>query len=184
MGAIQMLMRGKKDRPRLCLRLERLARDGRGTHGFSLVELAIASAILAIAIAGVLAIASTGHRQLDDIRRTARADQIIQQKIEDLRNIQNFASIMSATGTFTDPKDPTAKFIGTVLGTTSFRTVTGTNTYSIGDFGANFATYSGQQICRQVTVAVSWKGLNGVTHTRSMTAVFTRNGLNDYVFPP
>jgi Tfp pilus assembly protein PilV len=131
--------------------------------GFTILENAVAAAILTVVVVGILAITSHSFIVMQETRDFSRANQILQQKMEDIRLLR-FSDIQSLPGTFTDPSDTQNKFAGTITKTT-YRT-----------------SLSGAAVSIKVTLSVAWTGRDGKRRTQSMTSVFSSTGLNDYIF--
>ena len=135
----------------------------RKSQGLTLVEVMVGMGILALAIIGTLTTASHSLVQLQTMREFSRANQILQQKMEDIR-LLNFTSIQALPGTFTDPNDTHGMYAGTIT----------QQVYLTDNNGAT------QSI--KLTVQVTWTGRNGRARTLTLCSVFTNYGLNTYVF--
>src|SRR5262245_58947448 len=76
--------------------------DGRRQcGGFTLVEALGASVILMFVLVSLLGLSSQCFRYLTDIRRTARATQVLQQKMEDIR-LLSWSALQVVSPTFAD----------------------------------------------------------------------------------
>lgn len=133
------------------------------TGGFTLTEVAIGSLILLVSIIGVLTLASQSFLQLQTIRQFSRANQILQQKMEDIR-LLSFSSIQALPSTFSDPNDTQHFYTGTI----------NQQTYLTDSYGYAEAI--------KVTLKVTWTSRNGKARTQTLSTVFTNYGLNSYVF--
>jgi prepilin-type N-terminal cleavage/methylation domain-containing protein len=131
--------------------------------GFTIIEVAIASAILAVSIIGALVIASQSMLMLQTTREFSRANQILQQRMEDIRLLR-FTAIQALPSTFTDPNDPKHIYAGTITKQT-YRT-----------------DGSGKVASLKVTLSVTWKGRNGIARGQTLSTVFADGGLNEYIF--
>lgn len=129
--------------------------------GFTIMEALIASMILGLALASVLAISSHSFRYLSDIRLTARSSQVLQQKMEDLR-LLSWSDLHSQSNTFTDPVQP-----GTFNGTISF---------------SPYDTYGSLVTATRVTLTVTWTNRNSGLSTNTLSTVVANGGLNKYIF--
>lgn len=138
-----------------------LAPNTRG--GFAILENSIAAAILALVVVGILTITSHSFIVMQQTRDFSRANQILQQKMEDIRLLR-FSDIQSLPTTFTDPSDTQNKYAGTIAKET-YRT-----------------SLSGTPVSIKVTLSVTWTGREGKQRTQTMTSVFSSTGLNDYIF--
>lgn len=126
----------------------------------------MATFVMAFGIASSIITMQAGLRQLDLARSTTLAAQIIQSEMERLR-MKSWASIsvLPATESFD--------------GATYFST----NAQLAGKFQITRTVAddpAGEM--KDITVAVTWTGLNGINHSRSFTAVYARNGLYDYYY--
>jgi|GEM_PF-1390491 len=135
----------------------------KGRRAFAILENAIAAAILALVVVGILTITSHSFVMMQQTRDFSRANQILQQKMEDIRLLR-FSDIQSLPSTFTDPNDTQNKFAGTITKTT-YRT-----------------SLSGTAVSIKVTLSVTWMGRDGKQRNQTMTSVFSSTGLNDYIF--
>jgi Tfp pilus assembly protein PilV len=144
------------------LLLQRATRR-RNTRAFTLIEVAIASAVLMLAIIGTLTMASQSFVVTQNVREFSRANQILQQKMEDIR-LLSFSNVQALPSTFTDPNDTAGKYAGTIA-VENYRSSPGGNVVSV-----------------KVTLQLTWTGRGGKTRTASLVSVFTSSGLNDYIF--
>jgi Tfp pilus assembly protein PilV len=133
-----------------------------GHAGFSILEAMLATMILGVVLASVLAIASHSFRYLSDIRRTARSSQILQQKLEDIR-LLSWSDVNNLPSTFTDPADADGIYKGFISKTPY-------------DF------YNGTATVVNVTVTVVWKNNNNNSMTNSLSTLVSDGGLNKYIF--
>jgi Tfp pilus assembly protein PilV len=131
--------------------------------GFAILENAVAASILALVVVGILTITSHSFIVMQQTRDFSRANQILQQKMEDIRLLR-FSDIQSLPATFTDPSDSQNKFAGAIAKET-YRT-----------------SLSGAPVSIKVTLSVTWTGRDGKPRTQTMTSVFSSTGLNDYIF--
>ena len=139
------------------------ARFSRNRSGFTILEAMIASMILGLALGSVLAVASHCLRYVTDIRRTARASQVLQQKMEDIR-LLNWTQVTSLTNVFTDPNDTNRIYSGRIIRTTN-------------DFYGTTATVL------NVTLLVTWTNQSaGKVVTNSLSTLMSNGGLNKYIF--
>src|SRR5882724_8651676 len=81
--------------------------------GFTLAEAIVSTLILAVVLTSVLAVSSQCARFLTDIRRTARASQVLQQEMEAIR-LLDWTTLQSLSNTFTDPNDTNHIYRGTI----------------------------------------------------------------------
>lgn len=136
--------------------------------GFTIIEVAIATFVMAFGIATSILTMQSGFKQTDLARGTTIAAQIIQSEMERLRMMSwTLINALPASETF----DGTTYFSANPEMAGKF-TVTRTV--------ANNATTPAE--IRDLTVAVTWKTYDGRSHTRSFTAIYAKNGLYDYYY--
>jgi Tfp pilus assembly protein PilV len=131
--------------------------------GFTIIEVAIAGAILMLAIIGTLTMASQSFVVTQNVREFSRANQILQQKMEDIR-LLSFTNVQSLSSTFSDPNDVSGFYAGTIA-VENYRTAPDGSVASL-----------------KVTIKVSWTGRGGKQRSASLVSVFTKSGLNDYIY--
>jgi type II secretory pathway pseudopilin PulG len=143
--------------------------------GFTIVEVAMAAAIMAFAITGSIIVLKSGFTALDNARNTTLASQIIQSEMERIRllnwsNIDAMSSEQKLTLSTLFPSNTiTSKFTSILASRfTAVRTAT------------NVSGKAGEM--KTITVTVSWVGIDGLSHTRSTTGSYCKNGLYDYYY--
>jgi hypothetical protein len=129
----------------------------RNIDGLTLVELGIASAILAFVLFSSISVASRCMRFMMDTNRTAQGTQILERKLESLRSL-SWTDLQNLPGTFTDPDDTAGFFPGTIKKST-------------------LDSYSGSPTLIQVTLSVTYKNATRLM-TNSYTTVFSKGGVN------
>lgn len=144
---------------------QRSHRQGEG--GYTLTEVMLASIILAFSVVSVLAVASQGFRYIADMRRTARSSQVVQQKLEDIRLINVWSTLLALNNTtFTDTNLPGCTYSGRITATPY----------------TPYNSYFGTAIVVRVTVSVNWVNRTSHVQTNSLTTLFCQNGLNTYFY--
>jgi prepilin-type N-terminal cleavage/methylation domain-containing protein len=166
-------------------------RQERGTAGFTITELVIATAIISIAFVSLYAGIASSFSVLSIARENLRANQIMVEKLETIR-LYNWDQINSngfITPTFEAPFFPTVitnmtgtNPDGTPIytsytngmsgGVTYFGTVEITNAPVSSAYATNM---------RLVTVSLVWTNGNVPRH-RTMQTLISANGLQDYIF--
>ena len=132
--------------------------------GFTLLEAMIASVILAFALASVLAVVSQGARYLTDIRRTARASQILQQEMEGIRLTNVWAGITGLNNTtFSDQIDTNHLYSGSIT-------------------ESNYSSYGSTTTVVEVTLTLTWTNQVNVVLTNRLSALVGNGGLNKYIY--
>ena len=132
--------------------------------GYSLVELIIASGIMAIVFGTSFGVLGQGFKLMESARDLTRASQILQSEMELLRT-ENWATIstMAETSTFL----PHAEF------ETEFQ-----SRYTC----TRKVVTSGKSDQRLITLRVAWTTRGGVDHERSYVTYYTKEGINDYYY--
>lgn len=128
----------------------------------TLLEAMIATLILGFVLASVLAVLSQCARYLTDIRRTARASQVLQQEMETIR-LLDWNTFQSLTNSFSDPSDTNKIYVGTIT-------------------KSSYDTYSSTTTVTKVTLTVTWTNQVNRVLTNTLTSLVSNGGLNKYVF--
>jgi Tfp pilus assembly protein PilV len=143
------------------------ARNRRAQRGFTIIEVAMATFVMAFGIATSIIAMQSGYKQIDLARGTTIAAQIIQSEMERIRmmswtTVNALAASESFDGStyFSANPDVAGKY-----------TITRTNV----------ANATNAEI-RDLTVSVRWQTYDGRWHTRSFTAIYAKNGLYDYYY--
>ena len=131
--------------------------------GFTLIEAMVASIILGVVLVSLLLLSSRCFHYLTDIRRTARATQVLQQKIEDIR-LLSWSSLQTINTSFVDSN--------TVLNTV----------YTGNIFTNSYDTYAGTATVMQVTLRLTWRDRTDSTQTNYLSTLVANGGLNRYIF--
>lgn len=143
------------------------------SRAFTLIEVTLAAGVLALAIATSITTLMSGFRALDTARCTTIAAQIIQSEMERIRllswdgaspvGVNNLPA--SATLTITDIFPGSADIAARFVAARTTADVAG----MVGDM-------------KRITVTVTWKGIDGVPHSRNSTTHYCQNGLYDYYY--
>lgn len=145
-------------------------------RGVTLLEIVMATAIIAVTGAGVISSINYGLCIMRIARENQRATQIMLEKLEAIR-LYNWSQVTN-TGfiptTFTAPYDPTGA-VGS-QGTTYYGTMSVSNPV----FSGTTPNYSAS--LRQFNVTVNWTNVGGLTHTRSLSTYVAQNGVQNYVY--
>ena len=143
-----------------------------GTLAYSLVELLVAVAVLAIMFVSLYSGFSAGFAIIQVARENLRATQILQEKMETIR-------------LYTWDQVNTAGFVPTnfiedfyVVGTNAGTGIKYTGTVSIAQAPI---TESYSNDLKLVTIQVQWLSAK-VARTREMSTFVTRNGLQNYIY--
>lgn len=140
----------------------------RAARGFTIMEVMMATFVLALGISTSIIAMQSGFKSLDVARDTTLAAQILQSEIERLR-MQSWASVsalpasepVALSTTFTSDPALVAKF-------TLTRTVVA-DPDRPGDV-------------MDLTLSVTWNSYDGRAHARSFQTKYMRNGLYDYYY--
>jgi Tfp pilus assembly protein PilV len=140
---------------------------GGAQGGFTVLEVAMATFVMAFGIATAIVAMQSGFRHLDLSRGTTLAAQIIQSEMERIR-------MMSWAGVTALP--PKETFDGSAFFSSDARaknyTVTRTRT----------ADPARPAEAMNLGVSVRWQTYDGRWHTRSFSSVYIKNGLYDYYY--
>ncbi|MDO8541399.1 MAG: hypothetical protein Q7S40_13250 [Opitutaceae bacterium] len=154
-------------------RLHRVPADA---SGFTIIEVALATFVMAFGIATSIIALQMGFRAIDVARDGTLASQIMQSEIERLRlwpwNNTSTSAVdsicelpasepVSMSSMFTTSAAIAAKYVVT-------RTVTA-DTARPGDV-------------KYITITVTWHSYDGRAHTRTFTTMYAKNGLYDYYY--
>lgn len=146
------------------------ALDSRNRHAFTITEVAVVAVILGILLSSILALVSHSARYLHDIRLAARAAQVLQQKIEDIRILQwenSNSNIVCLT------RYPLLWTNSESTYCTNVITIT-TNRYD---------SYSGTTTVLRVTLTTTWTNFSSRRiETNRLTTLVTNRGINNQHF--
>ncbi len=154
----------------------------RGRRGFTIVEVAVAATVMILAITSAIIVLQMGFKALDTARKTTLSAQIIQSEMERIRMLS--WSRIQALKTASDD-DPSINLDDIFPKNTEVerkvlaqmkKTFTPAPTRSItylSDYGNDVVS---------ITVTVTWTGLDGVTHSRSTSTRYSKNGLYNYYY--
>jgi len=136
--------------------------------GFTIVEVAMASFIMAFGIATSIIAMQSGYKHIDLARGTTLASQIIQSEMERLRMMSwTMINALPASETFDG-----ATFFSEHAHIEGVYTITRTVT----DDG----TRPGD--VKNINISVRWRTYDLRWHQRSFNAIYARNGLYDYYY--
>ncbi len=136
--------------------------------GFTILEVAMATFVMAMGIATSIIAMQAGFKHLDLARGTTLSSQIIQSELERIR-------LMSWTGVTALPASATFD------GGTSFST----SSKVVGKFSVTrtvTADAARPTEARDIVVRVTWNGYDGRAHARSFNCTYVKNGLYDYYY--
>jgi Tfp pilus assembly protein PilV len=148
------------------LRRRGLTRADRG--GFTILEVAMATFIMALGIATSIIAMQSGFRHLDLARGSTLASQILQSEMERIR-LMSWGGVTALAATETFDGGTYFSNSADVVGRYS---VTRTRTADSGR----------PSDVMHLNIAVTWKTYDGRPHTRSFNSIYSRNGLYDYYY--
>ena len=141
--------------------------------GTTLSEVLIATGILGLSIAGILAAIFSGFFIVERVRENQRATQIMLEKVETIR-LYNWSQVNS-TGfiptTFTAPYDP-QKPAGQ-------QGLTYRGSFTIAPF-PHATNYKDNM--RMVTVTLSWTSARNLARSRTFSTYIAEDGVQNYVY--
>jgi len=138
----------------------------------TLVEVVMATGIIALTGAGVISSINYGLCIMKIARENQRATQIMVEKVEAIR-LYNWDQVTNAAfipDSFTAKYDPTSN-----LGTTYY----GTMSVTAPAFSGTTPNYSANM--RQFNVSLTWTNA-GLRHARSLSTFVGQNGVQNYVY--
>lgn len=141
----------------------------------TLMEVVMATGIIAITGAGVISSINYGLCIMRIARENQRATQVMLEKLEAIR-LYNWTQVTNTgfvPSTFTASYDPTSS---TALGTTYY----GTMSVTVPAFIGTTPNYSAN--LRQFNVSLAWTNANGLSHVRSLSTYVAQNGVQNYVY--
>ncbi len=144
--------------------------------GFTLAEVTIATAIIAIMGAGVISSINYGLVIMRIARENQRATQVMLEKLEAIR-LYNWTQVTNngfIPGSFTAVYDPTSPT--NAAGTTYF----GTLVVAVPNFTGTAPNYAAN--LRQFTVSLVWTNRGGIAHARTLSTYVAQNGMQNYVY--
>lgn len=147
----------------------------RAQRGFTIVEVAMATFVMAFGIATSIIAIQSGYKQIDVARGTTLAAQIIQSEMERLRMMPWHNTSTAVDSIYELPATETfdgATFFTSSTDITGRYTITRTVT----------ADTSRPTEVRNIAVAVRWQSYDRRWHQRSFTALYAKNGLYDYYY--
>lgn len=139
--------------------------------GYTILEVALASFVMVMGLSSSIVTLQRGFREVELARSTTIASQIIQSEMERIRMMSwvqvNDSAILPANSTFDGATNfsTSAKLAGKYSVT---RRVT--------------SDLSRPTEVKNISVSVAWSSFDGIPHTRTLTAIYAKNGLYDYYY--
>jgi Tfp pilus assembly protein PilV len=150
----------------------------RDTRGFTIVEVALASFVMAFGIATSIIAMQTGFRALDVARDSTLASQIMQSEIERLRLMAwNNPGTVAIDSILELPASETVS-LSSMFSANAALAAKFTVTRTV----AAAADGTRPDDVRYITINVVWNSYDGRSHNRSFTTMYSKNGLYDYYY--
>lgn len=151
--------------------------DVRDVRGFTIMEVTMATFVMAFGIATSIIALQMGFKAIDVARDSTLAAQIIQSEIERLRLLPWSNSSTTAIDSIADfPNGTTETVPLTTMFTSSAALIA---KYEV---TRTVTTDTTRSDVRYITLQVAWNSYDGRRHTRSFTTMYARNGLYDYYY--
>ena len=138
------------------------------TSGFTILEVALASSVMAMGIATSIIAMQTGFRFIDVARDTTLASQILQSEIERIR-------MMSWASVSTLPAEETVN-LSTMFTADANLAARFTVTRKV------VKDDDREDDVRFITLSVKWTSYDGRSHSRRFQTKYVKNGLYDYYY--
>lgn len=157
--------------------------SARARRAFTLVEVMFSSFVLVFGIASAIIVLQSGFKAIDNARSTTIASQIMQSELERIRLLPWDTSTLDAEGNLKqaiiripdkEEIDPNSLF---PAGTTA--TQIGTR-FTVVRTSEDVAGRVGEM--KTITIFVTWRGIDGITRTRTSSTQYAKNGLYDYYY--
>lgn len=142
--------------------------------GFTIFEVMMSSIIMVLGITTSLTTITYGMRAVDTARNTTLAAQIMQSEMENIR-LLNWAQLTAL------PASETVDIASIVSSGTSSALDATLNTI-IGKFTCVRTITTPKTDMREVTLAISWNGQDGRSHSNSYVTRYCKNGLYDFYY--
>jgi len=140
-----------------CGRAPARSRPG-AAAGFTLLEVMLASMILAFVIVTTMGVISHASTYLADLRLRARSSQVLQQRLEELR-VMNWGQVTNCPSTFTSAADTNGTYAGS-LTLSSYQAIGSTT------------------VVVRATAMVTWTNRHSRVTSNQLTTLISNGGLN------
>jgi hypothetical protein len=158
-------------------------RRRRANAAFTILEVSMATFVMAFGIATSIVAMQSGFKTIDVARGTTIASQILQSEMERLRLLSWTTMTALSTATDTTAPFPTGSPAGVEMfdGATYFSSSTEVaNKYTITRTVVADSTRPSDVY--NITISVRWQSYDLRWHTRSFTTMYAKNGLYDYYY--
>jgi Tfp pilus assembly protein PilV len=140
----------------------------RRERGFTIMEVTMATFVMALGIATSIIALQTGFKQIDVARGDTLAAQIMQSEIERLR-LLSWTAITALDGE--QKVDLSTMFTSNAAIVSKYTVV---RTVKADDARPSDV--------RNITLTVTWSSYDGRSHSRTFTTIYAKNGLYDYYY--
>jgi len=144
-------------------------------EGFTIIEVALSTFVMAFGIATSIIAMQMGFRALDVARDSTLAAQIMQSEIERLR-------LLPWNNTSTAAVDSIRELPGEESVALTSMFTTSTKLAEKFTVTRRVADDSSRADVRYITLIVSWNSYDGRSHTRRFRTMYAKNGLYDYYY--
>ena len=164
--------------------------DNKRALGFTIVEVMLAAAVMALAISSSIIVLQHALRAIDTARYTTLAGQILQSQMEKLRllNWTQMTHTVASPGTSygainytTFPADvatvSTAEMMRFTAGGVPSRC-----TQTITPLDAPIGAPASAATMLKITLTATWTGMDGRSHALSYVAYYGKSGLSDFFY--
>lgn len=145
-------------------------KERRGKHGFSLTEASVGMGVVGVVFIALYSGLTSGMSSVGVSRESARATQIMAEKLDSLRLYSWEKIVANTSATFTATFAPVSS--NSSAGVTYHGSVTVTPAPVHSDYQNNM---------RQITVSLSWK-TGALKRNRSMTTLVAKDGMQNYIY--
>lgn len=129
-------------------------------RGFTIVEVMVAAAVLALGIASMITVSQRGLQALDNARNLTVASQLMQSEMERVR-LMSWAQLQSLQ----DSGETKVPLEG-----------------AAGRYACNREVRDIRSGMKEITLTATWNGYDGRPHTARLITRYGRTGLNDYFY--
>ncbi len=146
--------------------------------GFSLVEVIAATFVMLFAISSAILVMQSGFRSLDTARKTTLAAQIMQSEMEHLRML-SWSRVQALVG-----PEPAKIDISTIFPQTTEaekRILEEMKRTFVPTRSATYLAGTDNELIG-INITITWKGIDGVSHTRTSNTRYCKNGLYNYYY--
>lgn len=150
----------------------------RASAGFTLVEVMAATFVMLFAISSAILVMQSGFRALDTARKTTLAAQIMQSEMEQMRMLS-----WSRAQALITP-EPAKIDITTIFPQNTAAEIKileeMKNTFTAKRTASYMSGTSDEII--EIGIIITWRGIDGVSHKRSSSTRYCKNGLYNYYY--